>query len=57
MALKLRCFNPLNQVYVFNAFNEIKVQRRQQSFNPLNQVYVFNRISFNGLSLSATSLF
>ena len=37
-------FNPLNQVYVFNAAcaaQEITVQEITR-FNPLNQVYVFN---------------
>ena len=37
------CFNPLNQVYVFNKklYDDNGVER-PFSFNPLNQVYVFN---------------
>ena len=38
------CFNPLNQVHVFNRHNYGKRNQGhcKQGFNPLNQVYVFN---------------
>ena len=36
-------FNPLNQVYVFNLLQTVKLKQIIHSgFNPLNQVYVFN---------------
>ena len=37
------CFNPLNQVYVFNSDEADWIAAFiHGSFNPLNQVYVFN---------------
>ena len=36
------CFNPLNQVYVFNGMIWVMMTIFLLSFNPLNQVYVFN---------------
>ena len=40
----VRCFNPLNQVYVFNKILSPRdsVTLQKARFNPLNQVYVFN---------------
>ena len=41
------CFNPLNQVYVFNkeaGYGKKKIFNGT-GFNPLNQVYVFNTVT------------
>ena len=40
------CFNPLNQVYVFNnaVLFPLILFIPMESFNPLNQVYVFNYV-------------
>ena len=45
-------FNPLNQVYVFNAIISLMMlYLLTLRFNPLNQVYVFNlKSSYNKLS-------
>ena len=47
-----RCFNPLNQVYVFNMDNKNPNIRKAVliSFNPLNQVYVFNTVETTSLT-------
>ena len=49
---QIESFNPLNQVYVFNAIQGIvgNAAGENSGFNPLNQVYVFNQKNSSAIS-------